>query len=141
MDKDRLPRWGWLILGLVIAAFISGLINAVVLRPYGFPVEWDVVTTIAAMAPVIVFLGVWYDETRQEYWEHSDLRIVADVAFVVIGALLGASLVMLLLIDTGLHRLLRDIITMGGGFILGWGLFYFRNPEVYRNAAERRNQN
>ncbi|WP_254766558.1 hypothetical protein [Salinilacihabitans rarus] len=128
MDRESLPRWAWLLLGLLVAAAASSTINWLL----DVALEWRVVTTIAFMSPVLVYVGVWYDEDRRSYWEHSRARIVGDALFVVVASALGAGIALALVLDTGLNQLLRDVVAMIVGFTLGWGLFWWRNPELYR---------
>lgn len=138
MDKESLPRWAWLLVGLVVAAIVSQAINLAVLRPLGLPESFEVVTTITLMSPVLIYVGIWYDEHRQEYWEHSRARIVGDVLFVLTGALLGSATVLAMIVDTGWSRLILDILAMFAGFVAGWALFWWRNTELYRNEGGTR---
>lgn len=138
MDKESLPRWAWLLVGLVVAAIASQAINLAVLRPLGLPESFEVVTTITLMSPVLIYVGIWYDEHRQEYWDHSRARIVGDVLFVLMGALLGSATVLAMIVDTGWPRLILDILAMFAGFVAGWALFWWRNTELYRNEGGTR---
>ena len=133
MDKERLPRWGWLFGGLLVASLVGTLVNTLLLFDLGLPESYQVVTVITAMAPVLVYVGVWYDEDRQHYWENSQTWIVSDFAFVLFGATLGSSLALLAVEDVGIPQILKDLLGMTGGFMLSWGLFWWRNPEVYRD--------
>jgi hypothetical protein len=132
MDKERLPRWGWLLAGLFVMSLVAQLLNQLVLFPAGLPDEYQSITVITLMSPVLIYLGVWYDEDRQHYWERSQERIVGDLVFVVAGAALGSALVLVAIVDLGLMPLIQDILAMAVGFMLSWGLFWWRNPEVYR---------
>ena len=135
VDKEWLPRWGWLLLGLFAMAIVANVVNVSILGPWGLPEEYYVVTVIAGMGPVLVYIGVWLDEERQHYWEHPRTRILGDLVFVFLGALIGSSIVFVGIAETGLPRLVVDIAAMAGGFMLGWGLFWWRNPEIYRQEA------
>ncbi len=130
MDKDRLPRWGWLLVGLFGATIVAQLANLLVLFPLGLPFEYGVVAVIAAMSPVLIYVGLWYDEEKADYWENRRERIVGDVLFILLGASLGAAVVLV-----GLggwpRQLIADVLAMAGGFTLAWGLFYWRNPDIY----------
>ncbi|WP_247002942.1 hypothetical protein [Halosolutus gelatinilyticus] len=137
MDKERLPRWGWLLIGLLIAAIAANLVTFVVLRPAGLPDEYQVIPIITAMAPVLIYVGIWHDEERQAYWEHSREHIVGDVLFVVAGAALGSSVALVTIVEFGLWQIVQDVITMGTGFVLSWGLFWWRNPDLYRDGSDR----
>lgn len=134
MDKERLPRWGWLLAGLLLASLLGSLINALVLFELGLPEHYQVVTVITAMAPVLIYVGVWYDEDRQHYWENSQTWILGDLTFILLGAALGSSLVLLAVDDVGLPGIVMDLLAMTGGFMLSWGMFWWRNPEVYRQG-------
>jgi len=135
MDKETLPRWGWLLLGLFIMAMLANVLNVAVLGPAGLPEAYYVITVITGMAPVLIYIGVWYDEERQHYWEHPRSRIFGDLVFVFLGALIGSSIVFVGIAETGLPRLVVDIAAMAGGFMLGWGLFWWRNPEIYQRET------
>ncbi|WIV65752.1 hypothetical protein [Natrialbaceae archaeon AArc-T1-2] len=132
MDKETLPRWGWLVVGLFVALMLAEIVNAVVLVPVGLPEEYRVITVITAMAPVIIYLRIWYEEENAHYWERSREWIAGDVFFVVLGAIVGSTIALLVTVDTALPRIASDLIAMGGGFLLGWVLFWWRNPEVYQ---------
>lgn len=138
MDKDTLPRWGWLLAALFAAAITAGITNAALFRPIGLPPAYDVVTTITLMAPVLIYVSLWYDEDRQAYWEASRAKVVGDVLFVLVGALLGAGFAIAALVDVGLPRLATDVIAMLAGFLLAWGLFWWRNTELYRGNDDSR---
>ncbi|WP_027119130.1 hypothetical protein [Natronorubrum tibetense] len=131
MDKERLPRWGWLLIGLFAMAIIANTLNIAVLGPAGLPDEYQVITVITSMAPVLIYIGVWYDEERQEYWEQTREHIAADLVFVVTGAAIGSAIVLVPIVEFGLPRIVQDIIAMAAGFMLSWGLFWWRNTEVY----------
>ncbi|WP_306054087.1 hypothetical protein [Natronococcus wangiae] len=133
MDKERLPRWGWLLAGLFAMSLVAQLVNQLVLYPMGLPTEYQAITVITLMSPVLIYVGVWYDEDRQHYWEQSREQIVGDVAFIIAGAALGSAIALVAAVDTGLWPMLRDIIAMAVGFVLSWGLFWWRNPNVYRD--------
>ncbi|RQG97475.1 hypothetical protein [Natrarchaeobius oligotrophus] len=133
MDKERLPRWGWLLVGLFAMTIVANLVNVFVLGPAGLAEEYHVVTIITAMSLVLIYVGVWYDEHRQQYWEHRRERIFGDVVFIVVGAVVGSSLALVAILDFGLSRLVQDVVAMVAGFLLSWGLFWWRNPELYRN--------
>ena len=131
MDKERLPRWGWLLIGLFAMAIIANTLNITVLGPAGLPEEYQVITVITSMAPVLIYIGVWYDEERQEYWEQTREHIAGDLVFVVTGAAIGSAIVLVPIVGLGLPRIVQDIIAMAAGFMLSWGLFWWRNTEVY----------
>ena len=132
MEKETLPRWGWLLGGLLIASLIGTLLNNLVLFGLGLPEEYQVVTVITAMAPVLIYVGIWYDEERQGYWEKSRGWMAGDLTFVLLGAALGSSMVLLVIDDVGVPQIVKDLLAMTGGFMLSWGMFWWRNPEVYR---------
>lgn len=134
MDKERLPRWGWLLLGLFAMSTVASMINVIVLEPAGFSEQYHPITVITAMAPVLIYIGVWYDEDRQHYWENSSEHIVGDVLFVVTGAAIGAAIVLVATVDLPLPQTVHAIAAMAGGFMLSWGLFWWRNPELYRHG-------
>ncbi|AGB14959.1 hypothetical protein Halru_0315 [Halovivax ruber XH-70] len=136
VDRDRLPRTGWLFVGLLVMALVTNLLNALLFHPLGLPVSFGAATVIAGMAPVIIYVGVWYDEEKRPYWEHNRLRIATDVTFVVIGTLLGASVALFGLLELGLPRLPRELVAMLVGLVAGWALFYTRNPEIYFQDIE-----
>ncbi|WP_276255408.1 hypothetical protein [Halomontanus rarus] len=138
MDKESFPRWAWLLAGLVAAAMVSQAINLAALRPLGLPEAFEVVTTITLMSPVLIYVGLWYDDHRQEYWDHSRARIVGDVLFVLAGALLGSATVLAMIVDTGWSRLILDVLAMFAGFVAGWALFWWRNTELYGGESETR---
>ncbi|RKD95939.1 hypothetical protein [Halopiger aswanensis] len=135
MDKERVPRWGWLLIGLFAASIVAQLLN-VILGQAGLAEEYQVVTVIATMAPVLIYVGVWYDDHRQHYWEYSSARIVGDIAFVLLGAIIGATTVIAVLSGFEIPRYLQDILAMGGGFLVAWLLFWWRNPDLYRFEDE-----
>ncbi len=137
MDKERLPQWGWLLIGLFATAILAQLINAIVLFPLGLPLDFQVVTIIAAMAPVLVYTGMWY-EGREQYWNKSRAHIYGDVIFVVTGAALGAAIVALIVLDFGISGFIADVLAMFGGFLLAYGMFWFRNTDLFGDSANRR---
>ncbi|PCR91394.1 hypothetical protein [Natrinema ejinorense] len=137
MDKERLPRWGWLLAGLFVAALVANLLNLFVLVPTVFPEEYRAVTVITTMSPVLIYVGVWYDEHRQHYWEQSGAHIAGDVLFVVTGAALGSAIVLVAIVDFGIPAFLREVLAMGAGFLMSWGLFWWRNPDVYADESAR----
>ncbi|WP_247730854.1 hypothetical protein [Halovivax limisalsi] len=130
LDKERLPRWGWLTVGLVAAAFASNVLNVALVTLGVLSPEYGAVTVIASMAPVMIYVGVWYDEERQHYWHHDRLRVVADVAFVVLGAVAGSTAA-LLAIGGSVGGFLAELLAMAAGFVAAWVLFYVRNPDLY----------
>ncbi|MEY7848948.1 hypothetical protein AB7C87_07040 [Natrarchaeobius sp. A-rgal3] len=138
MEKERLPRWGWLLVGLFSVTILANMLNVAVLEPAGLAEEYHVVTVIAAMALVLIYVGVWYDEDRQEYWEFRTERIVGDVIFVVVGAIAGSGLAVVAISDFGFSRILQDVLAMVSGFVVAWGLFWWRNPELYRSEDDGR---
>ncbi|MFC6716473.1 hypothetical protein ACFQGT_19560 [Natrialbaceae archaeon GCM10025810] len=137
MDKETLPRWGWLLVGLFVAATAAQLLNAFVLGPIGLPEAYRVITVITLMSPLLIYVGIWYDEGRREYWDRSRAWIAGDVAFVLSGAALGSSMALVAVVDSGLPQAVKDVIAMGAGFLLSWGLFWWRNPELYRLDGDR----
>ncbi|ELY54002.1 hypothetical protein [Natronolimnohabitans innermongolicus] len=132
MDKETLPRWGWLLVGLFAMAILANSINLLVLGPAGLEPEYQVITVITSMAPVLIYIGVWYDEERQVYWENSREHMIGDLIFIVVGAAMGSAIALVPLVDAGVTDLIRDIVAMGAGFMLSWGLFWWRNTELYR---------
>ncbi|WP_408957107.1 hypothetical protein [Natrinema sp. 74] len=137
MDKERLPRWGWLMIGLFVAVLIANLLNLLVLVPAVFPETYRAITVIATMSPVVIYVGIWYDEDRQEYWEASRAKIVGDILFVVTGAAMGSAIALVAVAELGLPGFLLDILAMAAGFLLAWGLFWWRNPAMYAGGLER----
>lgn len=131
MNKGTLPRWGWLLLGLFAAAMLANAVNVAVLARLGLSEEYYVITVITAMAPVLIYVGIWHDDDRSDYWDHATARIVGDLLFVLSGAAIGSAIVLVGLGDVGLPSIVTEIAAMGGGFVLGWGLFWWRNPEMY----------
>lgn len=132
MDRETLPQWGWLVVGLLAAALIAGTANALLLYPSGLPERYGVVTTIALMAPVLVYVSIWHDDERRDYWEHSRVRIAADAAFLVAGATLGSAAVMVALAGILRYWIFDEIAGMFAGFVAAWGLFWWRNAGLYR---------
>lgn len=135
MDKERLPRWGWLLVGLFAMMIVANVLNVAVLERVGVPEQYHVITLITSMAPVLIYIGVWYDEERQPYWEQSQEHIAGDLVFVVVGAAIGSAIALVAVIDIGLPRFIQDITAMAAGFMLSWGLFWWRNPNLYRIEA------
>ncbi|MFP8952006.1 hypothetical protein ACLI4Z_03395 [Natrialbaceae archaeon A-arb3/5] len=135
MDKETLPRWGWLLVGLIITSVAANILNALLLGPAGLAEEYHVVTVITAMSLVLIYIGVWYDEDRQHYWEHSTERIVGDVSFVLIGAAAGSSLALVVIGDFDLSQIVLDVIAMVSGFLLSWVLFWWRNQDLYQQET------
>ncbi|QLK27715.1 hypothetical protein HYG81_08965 [Natrinema zhouii] len=137
MDKERLPRWGWLLIGLFLAAMVANLLNLFVLGPTVLPVAYRSITVITIMSPVLIYVGVWYDEERQSYWANSRAKIAGDVLFVVTGAALGSAITLVAIVGFGLPTFLTDILAMGVGFLLSWGLFWWRNQGLYADELDR----
>ncbi|MFA9417253.1 hypothetical protein [Natrinema sp. HArc-T2] len=137
MDKARLPRWAWLTIGLFLAVLVSNLLNLFVLVPAVLPETYRSITVIAAMAPVLIYVGIWYDEERQPYWRQSRAKIAGDILFVVTGAILGSAIALVALVGVGLPGTVLDILAMSAGFLLAWGLFWWRNPTLYDVDLER----
>ncbi|WP_049922014.1 hypothetical protein [Halopiger djelfimassiliensis] len=137
MDKETVPRWAWLLVGLFGMAIVANLLNVAVLEPAGLPAEYQVVTVITAMSPVLIYVGVWYDEDRQHYWDRSRAHIAGDLLFVIVGAALGSSIALVAIVDLGLWRFVQDLAAMAAGFMLSWGLFWWRNPDLYRDISGR----
>ena len=129
MDKESLPQWGWLLIGLFATAIGAQLVNAIVLFPLGLPLDYQVVTIIAAMAPVLVYTGIWYEE-RETYWEKPRAHFYGDVLFVVFGAALGAAIVLLVVLDF-VGGFVADVLAMFGGFVAAYALFWWRNTDLY----------
>ncbi|QSX00384.1 hypothetical protein [Haloterrigena alkaliphila] len=137
MDKETLPRWGWLLVGLFAMGIVASLLNATVIGPAGVPEQFQVITVITAMAPVLIYVGIWYDEDRQRYWEHSREHVVGDLLFIVAGAATGSAIALVAIVGVGLPRFVQDIAAMAAGFMLSWGLFWWRNTDLYREMGER----
>ena len=137
MDKETLPRWGWLLLGLFAMAFVANAVNLFVLAPAGVTERYHVITVIASMAPVLIYIGIWYDDDRQQYWEHARAHILGDLTFIVVGAAMGAGIALVATEGVGLSPLLEEVVAMGVGFALAWGLFWFRNADLYRDLDRR----
>ncbi len=57
MDKQRLPRWGWLLLGLFAMSVLSTAINMALLDPRGLEEAYQIVTVITMMAPVLIYVA------------------------------------------------------------------------------------
>ena len=137
MDKERLPRWGWLMVGLFLAVLVANLLNLLVLVPAVFPEAYRSVTVITTMSPVLIYVGIWYDEDRRRYWTNSRAKIAGDVLFVVTGAALGSAITLVAIVGSGLPDFLSDIVAMGVGFLLSWGLFWWRNQGLYAGEPDR----
>ena len=134
MDKERLPHWGWLLVGLFGAVVVGNSIYYLALAPMGVPREYDVVPVIALMAPVLFMVNVWYDDDRAAYWEHSRAHVAGDVAFTVFGAAVGAAIAIVGLLEVAfVGEFLRSILGMVVGFVFAWGLFWWRNLDLYRS--------
>lgn len=129
MDTDSVPRWGWLALALVVASVASQLLNFLVLFPLGLPEYYGAVTNVAAMAPVLVYVGFWFDEEKQSYWDRSRARLAGDLFFVVFGATLGAAVALVALEDVITSELFRDVPALLAGFVAAYVLFWWRNPD------------
>ncbi len=110
-----------MLVALFSVTILANMLNVVVLGPAGLAEEYHVVTVIAAMALVLIYVGVWYDEERQEYWEFRTERIVGDVIFVVVGAIVGSGLAIVSIGEFGFSRLLQDVLAMVSGFVVAWG--------------------
>ncbi|MFC7237230.1 hypothetical protein ACFQS4_03200 [Saliphagus sp. GCM10025317] len=128
MDKETLPEWAWLFLGLMVAAAAANLASVVL----QISTDWRMAIIVTAMAPVLVYVGVWYDPDRQYYWEQSRAKIFGDVGFLVVGTAVGAGIAIALTIDLIGSQFLRDLVAMLVGFLTGWALFWWRNPNLYR---------
>lgn len=135
MDKERLPRWGWLVIGLFAVSIVAQIVNQFILHPIGLPAVYQSITVITLMAPVLIYVGVWYDAERQHYWDQSQEHILGDVLFVVAGAALGSAIALMAIVNAGLPQMLQDIVAMAVGFMISWGLFWWRNPGVYREES------
>lgn len=136
MDKERLPQWGWLLIGLFGAVLFGNLLNVAVFFPLGLAEAYGVATVIALMAPVLFFVNVWFDDDRADYWDNSRTHMIGDVLFVVVGAAVGAATALVALQDVGLSGFVVDILGMVAGFLLAWGLFWWRNLELYRGDEQ-----
>ncbi|KDE59940.1 hypothetical protein EL22_15295 [Halostagnicola sp. A56] len=138
MDKERLPQWGWLLLGLFAVAVFAQLLNAVVLGRIGLPPEYYVVTLIAGMSLVVIYVSVWYEDDRAAYWEGSSASYFGDVFFVVVGSAIAAGFAIAVTLEIGLGRLVRELLGMIAGFVTAWGTFYWRNTDLYRTDDDPR---
>lgn len=138
MDKERLPQWGWLLLGLFAIAVFAQLLNAFVLGRIGLPPEYYVVTLIAGMSLVVIYVSVWYEDDRAAYWEGSRASYFGDVFFVVLGSAIAAGFAVAVTLEIGLGRLIRELLGMIAGFVTAWGLFYWRNTGLYRTDDDSR---
>ena len=136
VDRDRLPKWAWLLLGLFGAAFIVNILNVLIFFRW-LPEQYGVIPVIGSMVPVFIYVGLWHDDDRSHYWEFPRLRIVGDLVFVVFGAIAGAGMALAALSELGLTGLGAELVGVLVGFITGWLLFYFRNPELYRDDDGR----
>ncbi len=134
MDKDSLPRWAWLLAALLVTAFVAQLINAIA----GVSPDWQVVMVVSLMAPVLIYVGIWYNEDRQHYWEHSRGKIGGDIVFIIVGTGLGAGIGVAATIDFIGTQIIRDVLAMGTGFVFGWSLFWWRNTELYGSDDTQR---
>ncbi|MFP8889642.1 hypothetical protein ACLI4U_07705 [Natrialbaceae archaeon A-CW2] len=128
MDKDSLPQWAWLLLSLMAAAVFA---NAIALG-FGVSEDWQIAVVVTVMSPVLIYVGVWYEEERQHYWEQARAKIFGDLLFLLTGAAIGSGIAIALTLDLIGTRIVRDIIAMIGGFLAGWLLFWWRNPSLYR---------
>jgi len=128
MNKQSLPQWGWLLIALMITALLANIISVAL----GVSVDWQIAVVVTMMAPALIYVGVWYEPDRAHYWDAPNAKIFGDLLFVLIGAAIGSGLAIALTIDLVDTRFIRDILAMLGGFILGWVLFWWRNPEIYR---------
>lgn len=135
MDKERLPSWAWMLVGLLVAAFAGQLVYALVLFPMGVGAEFMVIPLIGTMSIVVVYIHVWYEEENQYYWEHSRAKIAGDVGFVIAGAVLGASMA-LVGISGLVGGIIADVVSMFAGFILAWGMMWWRNPGLYSPGGD-----
>ncbi|MDJ1432129.1 hypothetical protein [Halostagnicola sp. A-GB9-2] len=136
MDKERLPQWGWLLIGLFGMAILSNFFNILVLERIGLPPEYFVVTLIAAMSVVVIYISVWYDDDRAHYWESSKASIFGDVFFILLGAIVSSGFVIAFTLDAGLGQLVRELFGMIAGFVTAWGLFYWRNTDLYQVGSD-----
>lgn len=134
MDKERLPQWGWLLLGLFVAAMGSNLLNALVLHPIGLPFEYFVVVLITAMSLVAIYVNVWYNDDRAEYWERSRLQFAGDIFFVSMGAIIASGFAIAITLEAGLSQIPRELVAMIAGFLTAWLMFYWRNLDLYRDG-------
>jgi len=138
MDKERLPRWGWLMVGLFLAVLVANLLNLLVLVPAVFPEAYRSVTVITTMSPVLIYVGIWYDEDRRRYWTNSRAKIAGDVLFVVTGAALGSAITLVAIVGSRLPDFLSDIVAMGVGFLpCRGGCFWWRNQGLYADEPDR----
>ncbi|MCU4926232.1 hypothetical protein OB905_09580 [Halobacteria archaeon AArc-dxtr1] len=131
MDKERLPQWAWLLLGLFVTALVANTIYISVLEPIGLSPDYLVVILISSMSLVVIYLGVWYNEERSAYWERPKAAMFGDVTFVLVGAVTVSALVISIGLDRGLSQLPRELLAMIAGFATAWVLFYWRNPDLY----------
>lgn len=138
MDKERLPQWVWLLLGLFAMAMFSQVLNVLVLGPVGLPPEYFVVTLIAGMSLVVIYISVWYEDDRANYWEQSGASYFGDVFFVLLGTIIAAGFAIAVTLEAGLGQLFRELIGMIAGFATAWGMFYWRNTGLYRTDDDSR---
>ncbi len=131
MEKSKYPQWMWLLLALTVAAIVATFVSAVL----QVSDDWQIAIVVTMMAPVLIYVGVWYEEDRQHYWDHPRSKILGDVVFVVIGTGLGAGMAVALTIDLIDSRFVRDIVAMVPGFLAGWVLFWWRNPTLYQSEG------
>ncbi|MFP9190073.1 hypothetical protein [Natronosalvus vescus] len=128
MNKDRFPQWMWLLLALMVAALLANVLSVL----FGVSDDWQITIVVTMMAPVLIYVGIWYEEERQHYWEHSRAKISGDLLFLVVGTGIGAGIAVAFTLELIGNRFLRDILAMVAGFLTGWILFWWRNPELYR---------
>ncbi|AHG00450.1 hypothetical protein HALLA_18255 [Halostagnicola larsenii XH-48] len=138
MDKERLPQWGWLLLGLFAMALLSQVLNVLVLGPAGLPPEYFVVTLIVGMSLVVIYVSVWYEDDRADYWDQSGASYFGDVFFVVLATIIAAAFAIAVTLEAGLGQLFRELIGMIAGFATAWGMFYWRNTGLYRTDDDSR---
>ena len=131
MNTDRLPEWAWLLLALFVVAIVTNLVYVLVLSPIGWPESYLVVVLIASMTLVVIYFGIWNDDSRAHYWERSRAARIADAIFMLVTAMTVGGLVVAVGIDAGLSQLVRELLAMVVGFVSAWALFYFRNPDLY----------
>lgn len=137
MDKERLPQWAWLLLGLFAMAVLSQVLNVLVLGPVGLPAEYFVVTLIAGMSLVVIYVSVWYEDERADYWDQTGAGYFGDIFFVLLGTIIAAAFAIAVTLEVGLGQLFRELIGMIAGFATAWGMFYWRNAGLYRTDDSR----
>lgn len=136
MDLESVPRWAYLLGALFLAAVLASVTNAILVETFQIDEAFRVITVIAMMTPIVIYAGIWFDESRHEYWERSRQHMVGDVAFMLAAAIAGSTMVIIALVDLGLGRLVREIAAMLVGLGSAWVLFYWRNIDIYRGARE-----